>query len=215
MESNKFANVVLEVPCFSQRNNVIDPTQTCNTTAMAMVAAFHGIVGDKSYAQLEDQFSHYMAARGYNRYDMESMTAFLNRFYSRWVNAVFSAKRSVGGIVELLCAGIPVIVSGKFTPSWHFIVIRGYTRNEHDELMFIVNDPWGEYWRTGYDGSKGNGIELYSADLISKLCNDDGNTKSIWSIAVDGDGSAFWRRMYGSTGNSDNDVAKALKATVH
>jgi uncharacterized protein YvpB len=211
MESKEFANVVLEVPCFSQRNNKIDPTQTCNTTAMAMVAAFHGIVGDNSYAQLEDQFSHYMAARGYNRYDMESMTKFLNQYYGDALNVVFSAHRSVDGISDLLRAGIPVIVSGKFTPSWHFIVIRGYTR----KVMYIVNDPWGEYYRTGYDGSKGNGVELYSAQLINKLCNDDNSTQSIWSIAVDGDGSALWRQMYGSTGNSEEDVAKALKATVH
>lgn len=171
--------VILDVPYMSQNDNSAQPWNTCNTTALAMVAAYHGIVGAHSKMQLEDQFTKRMEAEGYNRFDMESMTRFLGDYAPSKMQPKFNQRNSVTTLRMLLAQGVPVIVSGRFTPSWHFIVLRGYCDNTR---QFLVNDPYGEWWRTGYDKSKCNGVEKYSYQLIESLCNDHGRVSTIWSI---------------------------------
>jgi uncharacterized protein YvpB len=173
----------LPVPYLRQTDNAVDPNQTCNVTAMAMCAHYHGVRGNGD-GQLEDQFAREMASGGYDRYDMESMTRFLNT--KPGVSATFSQSFSVDRLVHSINKGVPVIVSGRFTPSWHFIVIVGY---DAVRKTFIVHDPYGEYWQTGYDTATHNGIEEYSYRLIRALCNDDGRSDTIWAIAVDGAGT--------------------------
>jgi hypothetical protein len=184
---------ILDVPSFRQNDNLIAPRQTCNTTCMAMVAYYHGFRGDNSYAQLEDQFTDSMRKLGYSRYDMEHMAKFLNEYGRRSASmtALFNQSFSVNKLIETLSLGIPVIVSGAFTPSWHFIVLRGY---DSARKVFLVNDPNGEFWQRGYDVDMSNGIEEYSFALISHMCNDDGRADTIWGIAVSGDGTAYYKQ---------------------
>jgi uncharacterized protein YvpB len=182
--------VILDVPLLHQLDNDYAPRQTCNTTCLAMVARYHGIVGDSSREQLEDQFTQHMADNGYSRYDMKHMAEFLNDEYSARISANLLFDGSVNTIINYVTMGIPVIVSGKFTPSWHFIVIRGYDKLRN---VFLVNDPYGEYWRTGYDIGLSNGVEEYSFNLVSALCNDDGKQHTIWCIAAIGEGARDYR----------------------
>ncbi len=175
--------VLLDVDLHRQNNNTIQPWNTCNTTSLAMVADYHGARGDGSGRQLEDQFTSLMEAGGFNRFDMESMTAFLAGYAPSLVQPRFTQAQSVQGIIDKLANGIPVIVSGKFTPSWHFIVLTGYNL---DTQKFRALDPNGEYWRTGYDVSASQGVEDYSFELIKNMCNDDGRVNTIWAIECPG-----------------------------
>lgn len=176
-------NVYLNVPVLRQNDNTIDPNQTCNTTCIAMVAQYFGLRGDNSMAQLEDQYSAKMRRDGYDRYDMASMTAFINDKLSPRANATFTQNESVVTLCNHIANGSPVIISGSFTPSWHFVVLRGY---DLARKVFYVNDPNGEWFPTGYSKGSHNGAEEYSFNLVNKLCNDAGHDASIWAIAVSG-----------------------------
>ena len=61
--------------------------------------------------------------------------------------------------------GRPVIIHGYFTASGHIIVIRGY-----DASGFIVNDPYGEFFQSGYDNRRSGAGLHYSYGLIARTC---------------------------------------------
>jgi hypothetical protein len=180
--------LLLEMELFRQNDNALSPWNACNTTSMAMCAAYHGIVGNDSWPQLEDQFTEEMEAAGLSRFDMEAMTRFLNSYAEGRMRADFSNTHSVNKCIETLSRGVPIIVSGKFTPSWHFIVLTGY---DIKAQKFAVHDPNGEYWRTGYDKRPNQGKEEYSFNLIDTMCNDDGYHNTIWAIEVSGVGNQY------------------------
>jgi hypothetical protein len=52
-----------------------------------------------------------------------------------------------------------------FTRSGHIVVARGY-----DFRGLIVNDPHGEYFRSGYDTSVSGAALRYSYGLIQETC---------------------------------------------
>lgn len=164
---------VLGVKYLSQLDNDIDPRQTCNTTCLAMVAAYFGIVGDGN-GQLEDQFSASMRKLGYNRYYMTEMCAFLNatcHTESNNLHATFTQTCSITKLQANVNTNMPTIISGAFTPSWHFIVVDGY-RIVDGKLEFHVLDPAGEWYSDGYVHDVQQGHEWYSGALIQRMCCD-------------------------------------------
>ena len=79
------------------------------------------------------------------------------------VKSVFSTTTPFTKIKQHLANGYPVIYSGKFTGSGHIIVLRGY-----DNTGFWVNDPWGEWFSTGYQDKSGENRH-YSYRMMSNL----------------------------------------------
>jgi len=74
-----------------------------------------------------------------------------------------------------------VIVHGYFTSFGYIVVIRGY-----DDTGFLVNDPYGEWFSTGYDNSRSGERLHYSHDLIARTCSQEsrGNPAHIWLHTV-------------------------------
>ena len=161
------AEVNLNVPYLSQRDNQRDPDKTCNVTCVAMVLKYFNLSGNTPISQLEDELDRYMKDRGWNRY-LHSDLVKLQEAYG--LKSRFTTKASWHEIKQHLANGNPVIISGKFTSAGHIIVLRGY-----DATGFWVNDPYGEWWSWGYDrnrrgvyDNKGENLH-YSYNLCSRV----------------------------------------------
>lgn len=128
----------LPVPYMCQVDNTYEPYSTCNNTALAMVAAFHGVWHDPDdmWGILGD------AAAGVQ------LLARVARHIGFNYDIIYGADDAK--IKAFINAGKPVLQAGFFTGSGHYIVIRGY-----DETGWFVNDPagrWNGVVKGGYDG---------------------------------------------------------------
>lgn len=155
-------NKVLPVPYLSQRDNQIRPGQTCNMTCAAMVIGFYYPEKLKGDRQLEDILTKELTAeKGAGAiYYHANIVAVLDEY---GVISRFSTGTPWGVIKEHLDGGNPVIYSGKFTKSGHIIVLRGY-----DDKGFFVNDPWGEWFASGYQNKSGENLH-YSFAMMERL----------------------------------------------
>jgi uncharacterized protein YvpB len=95
--------------------------------------------------------------------------------------AVRAADGSFKDIQTSIDAGNPVIIHGYFTKAGHIIVICGY-----DDKGFIVNDPYGEYFSSGYDNRLSGEKLHYSYGLIARTCSPESasNPRNIWYHTV-------------------------------
>jgi uncharacterized protein YvpB len=169
--------ITLNVPYASQLDNKYNPYGTCNITSVAMCLRYFGIVGDGSESQLEDQLYDKCDQLGLDRHDPYELKKLIETFYGKRVQDDFKPNGTLEDIKVALNKDQPCIVHGYFTRSGHVIVIKGY-----DEKGFIVNDPYGEYYATGYDTSvSGEGLH-YSYDLIAGVCSPESkyNPTDIW-----------------------------------
>lgn len=157
-----WGNVILPVPYLSQRDNRIRPSQTCNMTSAAMVIGFYYPERLKGAKQLEDELTQKAVSKWGNDsiYYHARIVDILKEY---GVESKFSTTTSWADIKAYLDGGNPVIYSGKFTKSGHIIVLRGY-----DETGFFVNDPWGEWFASGYQNKSGENLH-YSFAMMERL----------------------------------------------
>ena len=159
--------VQLTVPWLSQNDNWYNPNGSCNVTSYAMLMLFFGIKASK-YPQLEDELYKYMEDNGlsrHNPYDLAKM----GRHYG--LDVRFTEKAEIDEVCEWIATERkPVVVHGYFTAFGHIIVIVGY-----DENGFIVHDPYGEWFSTGYRTDISGSYLHYSYSLIRRTCIPDGN----------------------------------------
>lgn len=165
------AQVELNVPHFSQRDNPRYPRSTCNVTAIAMVLHFYGL-RSRSGGQLEDELlewclSHY----GEGSQTEHSVLAEMVRAYG--YRDTYSTNRTWAQIRNEISSGRPVVVGGYFTDTGHIVCIIGYTANG-----YIVNDPWGDAL-SGYKNTEGAKV-VYPASYMSKMCCPEGDG-NIWA----------------------------------
>jgi hypothetical protein len=172
------AIVELKVPYLSQRDNEIAPGGTCNVTSIAMCMAFFGEpVLRETGEQLEDYLTRYCLDNGLSRHSPGDLEVLAQRHGYR---PRFSAHSTWKQVKAHLDSGKPCVVHGWFTASGHIITITGY-----DENGWVVNDPWGEWWSSGYDTSaSGKGL-TYSYGMMSELCGPDGDGQ-LWIHFFDG-----------------------------
>lgn len=161
--------VNLNIPFFSQRDNKFSPSNTCNVTCVAMCLYFFG-VRPKLKMQLEDELFLEVQKRNWDKYTHDHLDKLFDIY---GIENRFSVNASWGEIKQHLANGNPVIISGKFTKSGHIIVLRGY-----DEKGFFVNDPWGEWFSTGYQAYSGESLH-YSYNLCYRLSY--GGEKTCWA----------------------------------
>ena len=171
----------LAVPYLSQVDNTQNPYGSCNVTSIAMSMKFLGITNElddtmKHYGkkQIEDNLYLYALDMGYSRhspYDLAQITmdmGYEDNFnpYAKWVQ-----------VKEWINKGLPCVVHGYFTSFGHIITIIGYNEKTN---QWIVHDPYGEYYASGYDindscnPSKGKN-QKYSYGMMKELCGPDGD----------------------------------------
>lgn len=167
-----YDRINLPVPYFSQLDNRRVPYGTCNVTSVAMVCAYFGVVGN-GQGQLEDQMFDWMSYHGLDRHspiDLVEVIAW------KGLKDDFRADASWEAVKAWLKAGNPCIAHGYFTRSGHILVIRGYDDSAYDGRgAWIVNDPYGEWHRNGYDTSVSGENLLYSYEMMANICGDTGD----------------------------------------
>lgn len=168
----------LDVPYRSQLDNVENPHGSCNVTSVAMCLLYLGM-SERDGVQLEDQLYRKMEQLGKSRHSPYDLK-FLIETYPGYKD-IFRENGSFKDIRTSIDAGNPVIIHGYFTRFGHIVVVRGYDANG-----FLVNDPYGEWFRTGYDNSRSGKRLHYSYGLIARTCSPESqaNPRNIWYHTV-------------------------------
>jgi uncharacterized protein YvpB len=154
--------VKLNVQWFSQLDNFHEPYGTCNVTSVAMCLEYFGIKSQYPNQQLEDELFLYCQDQGYDRHSPEDL-AQLVRDYGCQDDFQYKAKWQ--DVKTWLSKGYPAIVHGYFTPSGHIIVITGFNAQG-----WIVNDPYGEWFDSGYDTNASGAGLIYSYEMMDLRC---------------------------------------------
>jgi uncharacterized protein YvpB len=172
---SKGNNVQLAVPYKMQLDNKFEPYSTCNITSLAMcleyygiglVSTFSGVVKENKNVQLEDKLYQYMSDKGLNKHYPEHL-AQVARDYG--IKDDFTVHGTFDRCKQHLSEENPCIIHGYFTQPGHIIVLVGY-----NSTGFIVHDPYGEWFKSGYRTDLSGKNLHYSYDLIQKTCAYDG-----------------------------------------
>jgi len=192
----------------TQINNKQIPYASCNTTAAVMALKAAGMMFDyPEGVQPEDHFTHFMqqpAAWDLMRkvYPYAEQQGSIPQNFSpcmEWgINKImgktvdwFTRHATLRQMIWHLCNGRPMMMSGKFTPSGHFITLVGFkTLQSQVDLLraedldmdliehVLVDDPYGDY-HTSYRSHKGNNIE-FDLDEYHQLTNLQSRDGSKW-----------------------------------
>lgn len=158
-------SVKLKVPYKSQLDNEFNPTGSCNVTSVAMCLEYYGVKAKSG--QLEDQLYQEMLSLGLSRHDPNDLAYMVQRY---GLKDKFTPYGAVENVKAWLAEGKPVITHGYFTSFGHIIVLVGY-----DEKGWIVHDPYGEWFASGYRNDLSGAFLHYSYDLIQRTCMPDGD----------------------------------------
>lgn len=163
--------VKLNVPYKSQRDNFNNPDGSCNVTSLAMCLEFLSIPKRRSDVAFEDELYEYALDHNLDRKDPYDLAEIVRDYKAK---DAFDAHASINAVKKWLAAGNPVVTHGYFTGSGHIVVLVGY-----DEKGFLVHDPFGEWYASGYDrnapgaaDTKGKFLH-YSYGLIEETCCTD------------------------------------------
>lgn len=170
--SNEPGQVKLDVPYKSQRDNNLNPDGACNVTSMAMCLEFFKVERRTSSGQLEDELYQYALDQGLSRHSPQDLARIAEDY---GVKDALSIHTTFDEVKAWLAAGNPAVTHGYFTDFGHIVVLVGY-----DDKGFIVHDPYGEWFASGYDRNDPNGnnqkgkFQHYSYNLIHNTCAYDG-----------------------------------------
>lgn len=160
------SNVVkLDVPYRSQIDNRHNPGGSCNVTSVAMCLLWGDVTSRDKKVQLEDELYDYMETNNLNRHYPHDLATVVRNY---GLNDVFTVSGRLNAVKSHLKAGKPVITHGYFTDFGHIIVLVGY-----DDKGFLVHDPYGEWFKGGYDTSASGAYLHYSYELIERTCMTD------------------------------------------
>jgi hypothetical protein len=141
-----------------------------------MVLRFFGLKGS-GQGQLEDQLFTRIQNLGLDRHSPQDLAYLINLDYAKHgLRDDFKAATTHAELKAHLAKGFPAIVHGFFTASGHIIVVRGYDDKAYGGRgAYIVNDPYGEYFKNGYDtGASGEKL-YYSYRMMKDLAGPDGD----------------------------------------
>jgi hypothetical protein len=154
---------LLGAPYYSQRDNAINPSVSCNATSIAQAAGFYGIRAQGS-GQLEDEFTAWIQERGL---DPGAPDTLVQLAAAHGMRSRFTPSADFDEIRAHLDSGNPVVVHGYFTGPGHIVTVVGYNQNG-----FIVNDPWGD-WKSGYGDTNGENV-VYPYDDMQAVLQPEG-----------------------------------------
>lgn len=166
-------SVKWEVPYKSQMDNEENPTGSCNVTSLAMCLEYLKIPRRSNSGQFEDELYSYAIDHNLDRHVPEDLACIVRDYGAK---DRFTTSATIEQVKDWLAEGNPVVIHGYFSSSGHIIVIVGY-----DSKGFIVHDPYGEWFASGYDRNshpdqpnKGKFLH-YSYELIQRTCIPDGS----------------------------------------
>jgi Peptidase_C39 like family len=160
------ATIKLEVPYRSQLDNFLNPTGSCNVTSLAMCLDFLKISRREKSGQFEDELYRYAITKDYSRHEPRDLARIVRDYGA---TDKFTEWGTIERCKSHLASGNPCVIHGYFTSFGHIIVLVGYNSDG-----FLVHDPYGEWFKSGYD-TQANGAYLnYSYDLIERTCIPDG-----------------------------------------
>lgn len=159
-------HVLNNVPFKSQLDNRLNPTGSCNVTSLAMCLEFLKAPRRQSNGQFEDELYEYAIAQGYNRHSPQDLAQIV-RDYGKKDD--FTVWGTFDRCKDHLAVGNPCVIHGYFTSFGHIIVLVGY-----DDKGFIVHDPYGEWFSSGYRTDLSGEFLHYSYGLIERTCIPDG-----------------------------------------
>lgn len=163
---------LLSVPYFSQLDNLNNPYGSCNVTSVAMCMAYFGIKGDGS-GQLEDQLYEYLLDHRMSRHNPHDLAQL---FPTKGLSDRFQSKATWAEVREHIDAGNPAIAHGYFTRFGHIVAIVGYDDTAYSGRgAWIVNDPYGEWFASGYRTDVSGERVAYSYQMMDQLCSPDGD----------------------------------------
>ena len=164
-------SVNIPVPWYSQRDNRFRPSGSCNVTSVAMCLAYYGIRPKYKSQQLEDELFRMCEQKGWDRH----VHVHLKKIFEAYgINDTFKVDATWDEVRTHLANKNPVIYSGTLTHSGHIIVLRGY-----DQKGFWVNDPWGEFFYSGYQNISGENLH-YSNNLLQRKAI-TGSSRVTWA----------------------------------
>ncbi|MGB3533322.1 MAG: C39 family peptidase [Microcoleaceae cyanobacterium] len=157
----------LDVPYQSQIDNWFNPTGACNVTSIAMCLEYLETPRRNSVVQFEDELYHYALDRGYSRHSPDDLAQIVRDYGCQ---DYFTENALIEDVQNWVASGNPAVIHGYFTSFGHIVVVVGY-----DEYGFIVHDPYGEWFSTGYRTDLSGAYLHYSYRLIRRVCIPDGN----------------------------------------
>lgn len=168
------SEVRLDIPYKSQLDNLEHPTGTCNVTCLAMCMEFvKPAIKPADGTQLEDKLYRYTINNRLSRHSPYDLAKVVE---AHGVRDRFDKDATIKKVQAWLSQGKPIVTHGYFTSFGHIIVLAGY-----DDKGFIVHDPNGEWFASGYDRNVPSGnnekgkFKHYSYKLIKDKCIEEGN----------------------------------------
>lgn len=158
-------SIKLDVPYRSQLDNKYHPTGTCNVTSIGMCLEYFG--EKPKEGQLEDELYKYALAKGYD-YQSPYDLARIVREYG--YQDTFREDATIKQVQNWLLNGNPAVIHGYFTRVGHIVTVVGFDKNG-----FLVHDPYGEWFSTGYRTDLSGAYLHYSYRLIRRVCIPDGD----------------------------------------
>lgn len=163
----------LNVPYKSQRDNMENPSGSCNVTCMAMCLEFLGAKRKETTGQFEDELYRYAERNRLSRHSPHDLAKIVEDYGCR---DEFRADATIEQVKDWLAGGKPAVIHGYFTSFGHIVALVGF-----NDKGFLVHDPWGEWNSWGYnlnipgvDNTKGRYVQ-YSYEMIKRLCIPDGS----------------------------------------
>jgi Peptidase_C39 like family len=156
----------LNIPHKSQLDNYLNPRGACNVTSYAMIMEYLKIPRQGQSGQLEDELYSYMLNNGLSRWDPYDL-ATMGRDYGLAVD--IDSRATLSELRKAIAEGYGCIIHGYFTSFGHIIVVKGYDQNG-----FYVNDPYGEWYESGYRNDRSGENLYYSNQLIQAKCSPEG-----------------------------------------
>lgn len=158
------------VPYFSQEDNEIESWRTCGATSAAMCLKYFQVADLGSFPQYEDDVKKRFDRLGIDHGSPDGIKRLLEGLGLR---DDLTLRASLSDITRALDSDDICILHGYWTLRGHILVIRGYNANGD----FLVNDPAGEWFYSGYrknssfsPDNKGEN-KIYSRKLISSAGN--------------------------------------------
>jgi hypothetical protein len=156
----------INIPYKSQLDNVFNPRGACNVTSYAMVMDYFKIPQRTGITQFEDELYQFLEDKNLSRWDPYDLSQMGNTY---GLNVNFTTRASLQDIRKAIAEGYACIIHGYFTSFGHIMVVRGYDQNG-----FFVNDPYGEWFESGYNNDASGENLHYSNDLIKSKCSPEG-----------------------------------------